>query len=118
MGVGFETGPAIKLPLDATASEVGSAILMLFDECGLIVEHPKTFGGSDMPVLQQAGSSSWTAFMKTQPELFMVSLTEFLISIEFWKRDGKGFCADESRQVISFPRDISPTVLGDAILGR
>jgi hypothetical protein len=118
MGVGIETGPAITLLSNLASDLIAGEVMRLFDDCGATVVHPKTFGGSDSPTLQQAKCLSWSVFMKSRPEYMRLTMSESSIRVEFWRRDGKGFAPANPPDVVVLPRDVSPECLGDVLLGR
>jgi hypothetical protein len=118
MGVEFETGPAITLPIDAASGRVGQEVMKLFEDCGEIVEHPKTFGGQESPVLQQARCSRWSDFMRSRPEHITLTLSDASIRVEFWRREGRGFAPTSPPESVVLPSDAPPEHLGRVLLGR
>jgi hypothetical protein len=116
MGLGYETGPGISLSKDSSAEDVGLEIIKLFEDCGTTVEHAKTFGVADSPVLRLAKASSWTEFRRGRPEYLTVTLSEAAIVVERWWRDGKGYSPASPRQLVALPRDVTPQLLGDILI--
>lgn len=118
MGVGFDTGPAITLPMDTSSDRVGQEVMKLFGACGATVEHPKTFGGPESPVLQEARCSRWSDFMRSRPDHITVTRTNAFIRVEFWRRDGRGFAPAIPPDTVLLAHDALPEHLGDVLVGR
>ena len=118
MGVGFETGPGVRLSMDLPSDQIGQAITKLFADCGATVEHPKTFGGPDSPILRLSQAASWGEFMKLRPEHLTATLIGHEIVVEHWQRDGRGFSPRSPRDQLSLAFDVPAQVLGDVVLGR
>jgi len=118
MGVGFETGPAITLPMDTSSNRVGQEVIKLFDACGATVKHPKTFGGPESPVLQEARCSRWPDFMRSRPDHITVTRTDAFIRVEFWRRDGRGFAPANPPDTVVLDYDAPPEHLGNVLVGR
>lgn len=104
--------------MDLPSDQIGQAITKLLGDCGTTVEHPKTFGGPDSPILRLSQAAGWGEFMKLRPEHLKAMLIGHEIVVEHWQRDGRGFSPRSPREQLSLALDVPAQVLGDVVLGR
>jgi hypothetical protein len=117
VGVGMGTPPRIRLALDASADELGRAVLESLAGSKEGVPHPTPTQGERTfkPMLDLAQVKSWTAFSKHASNVGIQIADEWLV-IEPWKNEGpkRGF-VQISGASVKIKADSSPADIGEAL---